>query len=452
MGLKKFNAKKEIKKLKRRSNKLKKVGVIGAIIGTIFIVSSYSLYSYTKSSVAFNSTINKRVKTTVNVTNGSGGGTREGDYKEEQAFKVYENEDTIYNNETVECSNGATGIYDEKTKTLTVNNQTQDTTCTIKFNKAIKIFDKKYPLIEEQPDFSKGFPNSGTSKIDAKRLSGAYQAEDDYGKMSYYFRGQIENNYVKFAGLTWRIVRINGDGTIRLILNDNSETSKYNTNACGNKKYVGFTYDNNSQQCTIDNPCEVTYNNGTFSNNKFGGTNSTIKTYLENWYKQNLNNYDSKISYNYYCDDTSYGSGNENSTSESDSLKYGSWQRTQASPYQPSLKCLNPINNVGQIRTYGGLYKLKIGLLTGDEINMAGFGVYNTPNATSNNYLYHEYEWWSISSGFSHYCSAAMRVNQNYLGNLSVDANYIVLPVINLNANVTASQGDGSKTSPFVVN
>ena len=41
-------------------------------------------------------------------------------------------------------------------------------------------------------------------------------APDDYGT-SYYFRGNVENNWVKFAGYYWRILRINGDGSIRMI-------------------------------------------------------------------------------------------------------------------------------------------------------------------------------------------------------------------------------------------
>ncbi len=65
-------------------------------------------------------------------------------------------------------------------------------------------------------------------------------AEDDYGT-SYYFRGAITDNYVELAGFTWRVVRINGDGSIRLILNENYQTAWYNT-AYDANKYVGYTY------------------------------------------------------------------------------------------------------------------------------------------------------------------------------------------------------------------
>ena len=47
-------------------------------------------------------------------------------------------------------------------------------------------------------------------------LSLVCSAPDDYGT-SYYYRGNVTNNYVKFAGFYWRILRINGDGSIRMI-------------------------------------------------------------------------------------------------------------------------------------------------------------------------------------------------------------------------------------------
>ena len=65
---------------------------------------------------------------------------------------------------------------------------------------------------------NEGTPNFGN---DATTDEGIYSAQDDYGT-SYYFRGAVENNYVKFANKYWRIIRINGDGTIRLIYDGTS--------------------------------------------------------------------------------------------------------------------------------------------------------------------------------------------------------------------------------------
>ncbi len=47
---------------------------------------------------------------------------------------------------------------------------------------------------------------------------GLYQTTDNDGD-TYYYRGDVKNNNVKFAGFYWKIIRINGDGSIRLIYN-----------------------------------------------------------------------------------------------------------------------------------------------------------------------------------------------------------------------------------------
>src|SRR5699024_8456735 len=53
---------------------------------------------------------------------------------------------------------------------------------------------------------------------------GLYAAEDDYGT-SYYYRGNVKNNYVSFAGFTWRIIRENGDGSVRMIYSGTSPSA-----------------------------------------------------------------------------------------------------------------------------------------------------------------------------------------------------------------------------------
>ncbi len=55
--------------------------------------------------------------------------------------------------------------------------------------------------------------------------------KDNYGK-SYYFKGNVDNNYLNFAGMCWRIVRIQGDGSIKIVLEDeknlcNSSSKSY---------------------------------------------------------------------------------------------------------------------------------------------------------------------------------------------------------------------------------
>ena len=88
------------------------------------------------------------------------------------------------------------------------------------------------------PDFTKTAPND-TEK------DGLYMAEDDEGE-SYYYRGAVKNNYVSFAGFIWRIIRRNGDGSVRMIYSGKSTSDTGDAVTIGesqfNSKYWDPTY------------------------------------------------------------------------------------------------------------------------------------------------------------------------------------------------------------------
>ena len=117
-----------------------------------------------------------------------------------------------------------------------------------------------------------------------KSDKGLYQGTDDYGT-TYYYRGNVKNNNVYFAGFYWQIVRINGDGSIRLMYNGtvknatstkqsiNNRTYQFNSNY-NDPAYVGNMY---------GNP-DVT----TFDEVHTNTTSSTIKTAIDSWYKTNI--------------------------------------------------------------------------------------------------------------------------------------------------------------------
>ena len=273
--------------------------------------------------------------------------------------------------------------------------------------------------------------------------SGVYKTEDDDGE-SYYFRGKIDNNYVSFANNLWRIVRINGDGSIRLIHASDIGTSKFNL-----AFKVGYTYDNESE-CTKESPCISDYNKETsaFANNKTA-TDSVVKTYLEDWYINNLKDYDDKINLSNFCNDTTITSTNaiRNATF------YGGNNRILKLK-QPSLKCPNTKE------TYGGNYKLKIGLLTADEINYVGLNYISTSTTSSitskiadkTNYLYYSNGWYSMtprrSSPIISFMSVAGKGNM-ISNNVTVFRH--IRPVINLKSDVQITGGDGTSSNPYVV-
>ena len=253
--------------------------------------------------------------------------------------------------------------------------------------------------------------------------------------------------------MLWRIVRINGDGSIRLILKEKIDTeSMFNyyvwQRGVDVGKYTGYTYDNKIHNCTKENPCEVIYNSDDFSNEDFGGQNSDIKTTLETWYKNNLNGYNEKIAQGYFCNDVSYGSGNEDATID-EFLNYGAYERIK-NRYQPSLKCPNPTKQDGSLRDYGGIYKTKIGLITADEMNLGGLSQ-NKPYADKTNYLYHNnYFWMSLSPDHSRYDAFVYGSRSGQVGFNLTWYHLAVVPVINLKPNVQVT-GEGTKEGPYQI-
>ena len=227
----------------------------------------------------------------------------------------------------------------------------------------------------------------------------------------------MELGHASGEDMLWRIVRVNGDGTIRLIADGAIGNSKFNEDY-DDEKYVGYTYDNSSP-------------------NVQDGTNSTIKTYLENWYTENMSEYDNLIASTRYCNNTMVSNTSENS------IFYDAYDRLFTNK-TPQFTCPNTT------KTYGGEYDLKIGLLTAVEAAFAG-GEYNFAN-----YDYYlqkmDYYWLGTSHSFDGYCAYGFRDRFNgALGYDAIDINYGVAPVINLRSDVLYSSGDGAKTNPYSV-
>lgn len=78
--------------------------------------------------------------------------------------------------------------------------------------------DKKYSLTYSSSEIKSGIDNRTIPDFSIVSISdeGMYATADDYGT-SYYYRGAVEDNYVVFANYVWRVVRINGNGSIRMI-------------------------------------------------------------------------------------------------------------------------------------------------------------------------------------------------------------------------------------------
>ena len=274
---------------------------------------------------------------------------------------------------------------------------------------------------------------------------GMFTAEDSDG-ISTYFRGAVTNNYVKFANFWWRIIRVNGNGSIRLIYDGttahaNGEsstdrhigTSAFNTNNNDNA-YVGYMY---------GTPGSTTYE-ATHAN----VNNSAVKTTLDNWYESNLSNYSNYIDteVGFWGDRTPYsGSGTGRSATN-----YAAYNRV-VNNKQPTFECSNSSDLYTTSGSSQGNKALQypIGLITADEVWYAG-GVFGTNNTSY--YLYTNSAYWIMSPySFSGSRAFVFRVNSDgYLNNSNMNLAQGVRPVINLRGDLSVT-GTGTSTDPYEV-
>ncbi|MCI8670996.1 MAG: hypothetical protein HFI36_03035, partial [Bacilli bacterium] len=264
---------------------------------------------------------------------------------------------------------------------------------------------------------------------------GVYAVEDGmYSGTSYYWRGAATTNYVQFAGFCWRIVRINGDGTMRLIYDgsschNNGEVTTdsiavanvaYNENY-NRSEYVGWKYTEGMQR----------------PNSTIEGTEAPIKTALENWYNTNLKSQESKIADGKYCNDRNTKSGQSWASAPSDSFNYAAYERIREK-YNPTLSC-----------TTLDTYTLKVGLLTADEAVYAGGKDENNISY----YLYNGHDYWTMSPFWwsSTNAQVFLVTSDGFLnGHYRLNSTLGVRPVINLNANINLS-GNGTINDPYEV-
>ena len=372
---------------------------------------------------------------------------------------------TKYYETSVECTTGTGKVEWNGTKwVLTTNGITKGSTkCNATFITKVPTFAETI-LANNKVKAPITTPGATISTASEALLA---STEDDYGT-SYYFRGAVTNNYVEFANKCWRIVRVGGDGSVKLILHNDNPTGAANPcDAANNSASAAFAHYNGSTYTSrfnenYDDNAYIGFKYGTPGSSKYETTHantnkSTILTNLETWYTNTLKTYESVIDDTVWCNDktnvtdTSYDpwSITPNGLGYAKNVTYyGATKRLvgtsgSAGGTGPSLKCNGELSKINS----------KVGLITADELAFAGYA-YNIGNTTT--YLQENATntyWWSLSPyGFDVGSAGVWGVNGSagYFDNYNVRGTYGVRPLISLKSTTNVT-GEGTSSAPYII-
>ena len=345
-----------------------------------------------------------------------------------QEGEEYVKTDTIptsgyeFNSEESYCT-----INNERDDTITLNYDmsTQNLTVTPLTTKGTKCY-----LYFDEKDLCEGL-SANECILTVSRPQG--QTTDWTGETTYYYTGN-PNNWVQFAGFWWRIIRINGDGSIRMIYQGTS------ANTTGSGTQIGTSAFNSSYNNKTD--VGLVYN--TSSQHGYG-TNSTIMTTLNDWYNNNIENENKNLHYEQYID-TGAGFCSDRNTISGDNYTdsrfyYAAYDRRNGGA---SLQC----NSEDILSQDNGKLPNPIGLVTSDEAVLTGI-TYNSPNTGS--FLYTGQAYWTMSPYYYYNRARVFCVNSS--GDLNYGIVYYtwgVRPVINLKSAI-AITGSGTTSDPFKI-
>ena len=302
-------------------------------------------------------------------------------------------------------------------------------------------------------------PGAAVSTADEALLA---STEDDYGT-SYYFRGTVTNNYVEFANKCWRIVRITGNGSIKLVLNNvNSSGAKNPCSILDNKVAFiqgGFPFNANS-----DDNAYLGFKYGTAGASNYASAHantnkSRILEILEDWYNNNLKTYEKVIADTVWCNDktnvtdTTYDPWGyiPNGLGYGTNVTYyGATQRLvskskSAGGTGPSLKCNGELSKITS----------KVGLITADELAYAGYAykMSNTTTYLQENATATDTWWWSLSPSIFDGITATIWFIHGESGTLNTDyysSDFVIRPAISLISSIEVT-GSGTSENPYKV-
>lgn len=267
------------------------------------------------------------------------------------------------------------------------------------YNPSKKLLEGELAIDLEVVDYSLKSVVLGHNQI-SNSLDGLALQETEEGPL-YYFKGNTSNNYVSFANQMWRIVKLNPDGTVKLVLDS-----------------------------FLPDPSAF------YETNEFSGTSfleSNVYQKLNYWYEENLLSYDDAIANAKYCTD-------DNAMDEENGTIYFLPETRLFQNHSPSFTCP------------GTTSTSKIGLLTADEVMAAGAS--EEENKTY--YLYNEQvnaTWWTMTpikkeAGVFKY--VAVLANGALTKDNAENILFSIRPTITLIKKLK-TEGNGTIDSPYTV-
>ena len=441
--MKKFNREKALRKIElqrkwRRYSRYVYIAIPCVLCGILGLYLAYSKFFVTQENDVVQTKVGNFVYGDVIINN-----YVNGQYTVEAPAQA-----TGYKVDKIVCDNGAVGEWSGKDWGPIISNVTKRSKCNIYFVDAEKVNIGNVAVPLDDYGLCPTLNADGTATVTEAESHCGYlcKAKDAYGD-SYYYRGNVTNNYVKFAGFYWRIVRINGDGTVRVIYDG---TSVHANGESSTDRQIGTTVFNSSDN---DN-AYVGYMYGktgasTYAETHANTNNSAIKTYLDTWYENNIKGTTNEqyIADNLFCNDRSinYGTGARN-----DATYYRLYNfKTNAN----NLMLICPQNNdaftVNDTSKGNGVLTYGIGLITTDEVVLAGgWGLEN-----SKYYLYSGQNYWTMSPSIFNATSGAaferaVRSSGLAFSSGSVSNGIGARPVFNLKSEVLL-QGTGTVSDPY---
>ena len=315
---------------------------------------------------------------------------------------------------------------------------------------------KDNPTRDTRDTYDAVFTNNTTGTLFTATEKNVHNTTDT---TVYYYAGNTTNNWVKFAGFYWRIIRTNADGSIRMLYSGTSHDTTNGYLSTGTKtfnsssnspKYVGYMYGNDDSSLL---------------NARTNTNNSTIKTAIDNWYASNMTSYTKYLSTTaVYCNDrTEQTSGTYNTGGTE--FYYAPYARANTN-YTPTYDCTESsdafsVDNTSAKLTY------PIALMTSDEIMRAGGKDLTSLTSPTSSYAWYylnsangsitgDTDWWLLSPNHCHDSNARVFVvfGSDVPGNLDwghVDYAKGVRPAISLKSCVKTSGGDGSAEKPYTI-